>query len=96
MSRSIGSCPIHVSLLREKRLNPEQSEALVRLGVGKPEVRVLGEKLLTQGADALQAGEKLLVLSDAETVSWLHRQAWVRPGETSAAWWQGAIRRYAR
>jgi membrane glycosyltransferase len=87
---------IHVSLLREKRLNPEQSEVLARLGVGKPEVRVLGEKLLTQGPDALQAGEKLLVLSDAETMSWLHRQAWVRPGETLAAWWQGAIRQYAR
>ncbi len=84
---------IHVSLLREKRLNPEQSKALAQLGAGKAEVRVLAEKLLAQGPDALQAGEKLLVLSDAETMSWLHRQAWVRPGETLAAWWQGAIRR---
>jgi membrane glycosyltransferase len=87
---------IHVSLLREKRLNPEYSRALAELGVGKPEVRELGEKLLGHGPDAVNAREKTLVLSDAEVMSWLHRQAWIRSSESLDAWWNTAIRRYAR
>jgi membrane glycosyltransferase len=87
---------IHVSLLREKRLNPEYRDALARLGVGKPEVRDLGEKLLTQGPETLNAQEKLLILSDAEVMPWLHRQAWVRSGDGLAYWWQSAIRQYSR
>jgi membrane glycosyltransferase len=87
---------IHVSLLREKRLNPEYSQALDRLGAGQPEVRVLGEKLLSEGPEALKREEALLVLSDAETMSWLHRQVWLRASESLAAWWQPVIRQYAR
>lgn len=87
---------IHVSLLREKQLNPEYRAALVKLGVGRPEVRELGEKLLGQGPEALTTEEKVLVLSDADVVPWLHRQAWVRPSKTMAAWWQTAISKYAR
>ncbi len=87
---------IHVSLLREKRLNPEYSDALGKLGVGKPQVRILAEKLLLEGPEALKRDEKLLVLSDADTMSWVHRQAWLRPSETLAGWWQTAIRQYAR
>ena len=87
---------IHVSLLREKRLNPVYAESLAKLGVGRPEVRELGEKLLAKGPGALNLHEKLLVLADADAMPWLHRQAWVRPGETLAPWWQTAIRQYAR
>ena len=87
---------IHVSLLREKQLNPEYRDALMRLGTGKPEVRELGEKLLARGPEALNAREKLLVLSDAEVMPWLHRQAWIRPATALDGWWQTAIRRYAR
>lgn len=87
---------IHVSLLREKRLNPEYGAALARLGVGTPEVRALAETLLVQGPDALTPPQTLVVLSDAETMSWLHRQAWLRPGDSLAAWWQASIRQYAR
>jgi membrane glycosyltransferase len=87
---------IHVSLLREKRMNPEYRDALVRLGVGQPQVRDLGEKLLSLGPETLNPREKLLVLSDADVMSWLHRQAWVRPGAGLASWWVTAIRRYSR
>jgi membrane glycosyltransferase len=83
---------IHVSLLREKELNPEYRAALARLGAGKPGIRSLGEKLLSENQDALKPDEKLLVLSDGETMSWLHRQAWLRPTESLAPWWQAAIR----
>ena len=87
---------IHVSLLREKQLNPEYREALVKLGVGRPEVRDLAEKLLAHGPDALTIDEKMLILSDADVVPWLHRQAWIRPSKGLASWWQAAISKYAR
>ncbi len=87
---------IHVSLLREKQMNPEYREALAKLGVGEPKVRELAEKLLGQGPEALTTAEKMLILSDAEVVPWLHRQAWIRPSKALAGWWQTAIRKYAR
>ena len=87
---------IHVSLLREKKLNPNYAEALSRLGVGSPEVRVLGAKLMAGGPDALDTREKMLVMSDSDTMSWLHRQIWLRAGGTLAPWWQAAIRQQAR
>jgi membrane glycosyltransferase len=87
---------IHVSLLREKRLNPEYDRALTQLGVGKPEVRVLAEKLLAEGPANLAPPDKLLVLADGDTMSWLHRQIWLRPSQNLAPWWQKAIRRQAR
>lgn len=86
---------IHVSLLREKKLNPNYAEALSRLGTGLPEVRALAEKLLADGPAALKPQEKVLVMSDADTMSWLHRQAWLRPGETLAIQWRSGIRQYA-
>jgi membrane glycosyltransferase len=87
---------IHGSLLREKGLNPEYRDALARLGVGQPQVRTLAEKLLAEGPDVLSVSEQLLVLSDADTMGWLHRQAWLRSAEALAPWWQTAIRQYAR
>jgi membrane glycosyltransferase len=87
---------VHVSLLREKGQNPACAQALADLGVGKPEVRTLCEKLLAEGPDHLRRTEKLLILSDAEVLPWLHRQAWLRPSGTLARWWQEQIRQYAR
>lgn len=86
---------VHVSLLRENRLNPAYAEALSKLGVGEDKSRGLGEKLLAAGPDSLSAQEKLLLLSDANTMSWLHRWAWLRPSETLSPWWQRAIRSLA-
>ncbi|MGC3956468.1 MAG: hypothetical protein QM813_00370 [Verrucomicrobiota bacterium] len=82
---------VHVSLLRESRLNPAYADAQTKAGVGTEAVRGLGEKLLAAGPDSLTAQEKLLLLSDANTMSWLHRWAWLRPSETFAPWWQRAI-----
>jgi membrane glycosyltransferase len=87
---------IHVSLLRENRQNPAYAQALADLGVGKPEVRSLCERLLAEGPDRLPQADKLLILSDAELLPWLHRQAWLRPSGTLARWWQEQIRQYAR
>ena len=87
---------IHVSLLREKQRNPAYAQTLADLGAGRPEVRTLGERLLAEGPDHLGQGEKLLIMSDADVLPWLHRQAWLRPSETLAKWWQLQIRQYAR
>jgi membrane glycosyltransferase len=87
---------IHVSLLREKRFNPVYAEQLNKLGVGREAVRVLGEKLLAEGPAQLTAGERLLIMTDARALVWLHQQVWLRPGETLASWWRAAIQEYSR
>ncbi len=87
---------IHVSLLREKQLNPVYAEQLTKLGVGGERVQALGEKLLAEGPDKLSATERLLVMADQRVMVWLHQQSWQRPGETLAPWWRGAILDYSR
>lgn len=86
---------IHVSLLREKRQNPAYAQALADLGVGKPEVRLLCEKLLAEGPAHFSRQDKVLIMSDPEQLPWLHRQAWLRPSETLHRWWQNHISQYA-
>jgi membrane glycosyltransferase len=87
---------IHVSLLREGARHPGYAQALAELGVGRPEVRSLCETLLMDGPDQLGPREKLLILSDAEWLPWLHRQAWLRPTGTLAKWWQDEFGRCTR
>jgi membrane glycosyltransferase len=87
---------IHVSFLREKRINPAYAEAMAKI-IGDPnQIGTLAEQLLTQGPAALKTPEKIRLLSDPSAMSWLHRQAWLRPSQSLALWWQKAIRRYAR
>lgn len=85
---------VHVSLLRESRLNPAQLQTTTTPAADAP-ARSLGEKLLAAGPDSLSATEKLALLGDANTMSWLHHWAWLRPSETFAPWWQKAIRALA-
>jgi len=87
---------IHVSLLREKQLNPVYAEQLTRLGAGSESVRLLGEKLLADGPDKLDVTERQAVLSDQRTMVWLHQQAWQRPDEKLAPWWKAMIREFSR
>jgi membrane glycosyltransferase len=87
---------IHVSLQRELRLNPGHNEMLKKLSTPMVNTLALGETLLATGPDALSQEEKLLVLSDANAMAWLHKRAWLQPGETLAPWWQKAIRQYSR
>ena len=86
---------IHVSLLREKQLNPVYAEQLARLGVGSGDVHALGEKLLARGPDKLTAAERLLIMADAHALVWLHQQAWLRPDESLAPWWKAMIREFS-
>jgi membrane glycosyltransferase len=87
---------IHVSLLREKKMNPVYAEQLTRLGAGSENVRALGEKLLSQGPYKLSASERLSIMADQEAMIWLHQQSWQRPDESLAAWWHAAIQEFSR
>ena len=87
---------IHVSLLREKQLNPVYAEQLSLLGAGTEKVRLLGEKLLAEGPDKLTSPDRMLIMADQRVVVWLHQQAWQRPGESLASWWRAAILEYSR
>jgi membrane glycosyltransferase len=87
---------IHVSLLREKQLNPVYAEQFSKLGVGNDESRALGEKLLAEGPDKLSATERLLVMADQRVMVWLHQQAWQRASELLAPWWRATILEYSR
>lgn len=87
---------IHVSLLREKQLNPVYAEQFSKLGVGSDFIQALGEKLLADGPDKLTAASRMSVMADQRVMVWLHQQSWQRPGETLAPWWRAAILEYSR
>jgi len=87
---------VHVSLLREKELNPVYAEHFKRLGAGTEVARELGEKLLAAGPDKLLASERMVVLADQAVMAWLHRQAWLRPEEKLAPWWKAMIRDFSQ
>jgi membrane glycosyltransferase len=85
---------IHVSLLREKKLNPVYAEQFEMMGVGSPKIRGLVEKFLLEGPDKIGPEERLLIMADANAMEWLHEQIWLRPGATLAPWWRAAIQEY--
>jgi membrane glycosyltransferase len=86
---------IHVSLLREKQLNPVYAEHFAKIGAGTDAVRELGEKLLAGGPDKLKPNERMAVMADQRVLVWLHQQAWVRPEEKLAPWWRAMIRTFS-
>jgi membrane glycosyltransferase len=87
---------IHVSLLREKQLNPAYAEQFIRLGTGTESVRVLGEQLLAEGPEKLRPSEQTAILADQRVMVWLHQQAWLRPEEKLAPWWKAMIREFSQ
>jgi membrane glycosyltransferase len=52
-------------------------------------VRELAQNLLVRGPAGRPREELLLVMSDADTMSWMHRQSWIRPPEALAPFWHG-------
>jgi membrane glycosyltransferase len=85
---------IHISLQLEKRLTPGHTTAISKLSAGQENPRALGERLLRVGPDALTQREKLVLLADADAMSWLHKRIWLEPSESLAPWWQKAIKQY--
>ena len=87
---------IHVSLLREKQLNPTYAEQFARLGAGTERVRLLGEKILAEGPDRLTQDERVSIMADERVMVWLHQQSWLRPDEKLAPWWKAVIRDFSQ
>jgi len=87
---------IHVSLLREKQLNPVYAEHFTRIGAGTDAARELGEKLLSAGPDQMKSSERMAVMADQRVMVWLHQQAWLRPEEKLAPWWKAMIREFSQ
>jgi membrane glycosyltransferase len=87
---------IHVSLLREKQLNPIYAEHFTRIGAGTDAARELGEKLLSVGPDQMKPSERMAVMADQRVMVWLHQQAWLRPEEKLAPWWKAMIREFSQ
>jgi len=84
---------LHVSLLREKKLELDRESSLH--GQNTQKLRMsLADKLLRRGADSMENREKLLLLSDADMMLWMHRQAWTRPAANLDSSWVEGIRGY--
>ena len=86
---------IHVTLLREKQLNPVYAEHFTRIGAGTDAARELGEKLLAGGPEKLKTSERITVMADQRVMVWLHQQVWLRPEEKLAPWWKAMIRDFS-
>ena len=86
---------IHVTLLREKQLNPVYAEHFTRIGAGAEGVQTLGDKLLSGGPEKLMPSERMTVMADPRVMVWLHQQVWVRPEEKLAPWWKAMIREFS-
>jgi membrane glycosyltransferase len=71
---------LHLSLVRQ-RLASHHNE------VPAPSLTNLRERLLREGPSSLVPKEKLRLLWDAETVFWLHRELWARPGAVLHSSW---------
>ena len=71
---------VHLSMVRQPSQpgqDHEPSESLVKLR----------ERLIREGPQVLTPKEKLRILWDAETVFWLHRELWARPGHEMHPMW---------
>jgi len=91
---------VHVSLLRRNRRRLVSGQKVYGTDVsnkvpmegGSHDRRRLAERLLNNGPQALDTEETLAILSDIDNMLWIHREAWLRPGEDLAPWWRKAIR----
>jgi len=82
---------IHVSLLREKALNPVYAGELREAGAGSPDTLALRSTLLAHGPTALTPSDKLRILSDGDSMAWLHSRVWTLPKDQLSDWWHRAL-----
>ena len=95
---------VHVSLLRRAQRRVLYAREVFGKGDRKKEPgtsgseqqrRSLAERVLREGPDGLEAGERFAILSDIDNLLWMHRQAWLRPESELAPVWHEAIREKA-
>jgi membrane glycosyltransferase len=83
---------LHIQLLRERDKDPGSKNALKKLSEGLPTLESLRDKLLKEGIQSLTSKEKLLILSDVESLEWLYREIWRRPTSAISLSWQQALK----
>jgi membrane glycosyltransferase len=86
---------VHISLLREQEIYPRRTKA----GISESKIsasEALAERLLVQGPGSLTKVEKLAILLSAESMAWLHREAWLRPKRDLAVWWGSGFDDFGR
>ncbi len=76
---------VHLCLLRKRPRQPAASRA---------RFETLRARLIEEGPDALEQADKFALLSDGESVAWLHDRLWLGDPGKLAPWWQMALRHY--
>lgn len=74
---------LHLWLLERDQRNPIAASGLRSLSRNQKPVSELRDKAARDGLSALTEKEKLLVLSDAAAVAWLHRRHWAQPAASA-------------
>jgi len=75
-----------------RKIEPGLCRGPRALGRGPARSAPARREIAGQWTGGAETRGKVLIMSDADTMSWLHRQIWIRPGGTLAPWWQAAIR----
>lgn len=75
---------LHISLLRDAPAHPAGTARGAESPI-KTNVRQLGERLLEKGAAALSAADQKALLSDPDTLAWLHHEYWCRGPSAAGA-----------
>jgi membrane glycosyltransferase len=78
---------VHVSLLRAKDDPPRSTEE---------RFIALRTTLLSEGPKAITPRDRKALLMDAESMHWLHQEAWATPAAHLAPWWRSALLHYTR
>ena len=78
---------VHVSLLRTKDDPPRATEE---------RFIALRTTLLSEGPKAITPHDRKALLMDAESMHWLHQEAWATPAAHLAPWWRSALLHYTR
>jgi membrane glycosyltransferase len=82
---------IHVSLLRERQPNPQTGESAPSRLYLPERIKAFAQRLLAHGSSHLSAEEQLALMTDADTMAWLHHHAWMSAPEKLAPAWRTAF-----
>jgi len=66
-----------------RKIEPGLCRGPRALGRGPARSAPARREIAVNGPEVLKHEEKVLIMSDADTMSWLHRQIWIRPGGRS-------------
>ncbi|SHK17853.1 membrane glycosyltransferase [Rubritalea squalenifaciens DSM 18772] len=91
---------VHISLLRKNHYRMQRGSKVYGSLPDAPKDdleitakrKLLANRLLLEGPASLDTAETLEVLSDIDSMLWLHRESWLRPDARLGPWWRRSIR----